>query len=110
MNAADLCCSVAGIYVAQLGLNSSRSIDPSTIQKYVQGLTILAIMCILMRIAWVFDIVLLVETAVKNSNSKTTTTDPTVTDDYGTDSNKPMSDKIVVTFGIQVKNEIIHHF
>jgi hypothetical protein len=60
----ETACSAAGMWVAQLGLNSVRSMDLATIRKYVFYLQILAVACISMRIAWVFDVIVQVQDAV----------------------------------------------
>ena len=63
----ETACSAAGMYVAQLGLNSVRSMDLATIRKYVMYLQVLAVVCILMRIAWVFDVIVQVQDAVNRA-------------------------------------------
>ena len=62
-------CSAVGLYVAQLGLNSARSMDLPTIRKYLRWLQGLALACILMRIAWVFDVIVQVQEAVAKAKA-----------------------------------------
>lgn len=62
--------------MAQIGLNAARTIDLDSIRKYLRWLTVLAVACILMRIAWIFDIILQIQDAVnKAKNNPTDGTD-----------------------------------
>ena len=63
--------SAIGLYVAQLGLNSVRSMDLPTIRKYLEWLQGLAVLCVCMRILWVWDVVVQVQQAVENAKSRT---------------------------------------
>jgi hypothetical protein len=65
-------CSAAGIYVAQIGLNAARTIDLDSIRKYLRWLTALAVACTVMRIAWIFDIVLQIQDAVDKAKNNPT--------------------------------------
>jgi hypothetical protein len=65
----ETACSAVGLYVAQLGLNSARSMDLPTIRKYLVWLQGLALACILMRIAWVFDVIVQVQEAVAKAKA-----------------------------------------
>jgi hypothetical protein len=56
--------------VGQLGLQSTRTVDLPTIQKYVHRLAILAVFCITLRVLWVFDVVSQVESAIKDPTGK----------------------------------------
>jgi hypothetical protein len=81
------------LFVGQFGLNAARTVDLDAIKKYLQWLTLLAIVCVLMRIAWIFDIVLQVQTAVDIARKKATT-DPDV---------PTTSEKMVTSFAVQVR-------
>jgi hypothetical protein len=50
-------------------MKSLRTLDLQEIKKYVHYLGILAIACIVMRIFWVFDIMLAVKKAVRDQNN-----------------------------------------
>ena len=68
---AESIASAIGLYVAQLGLNSVRSMDLPTIRKYLQYLQGLAILCVSMRILWVWDVIVQVQQAVERAKSRT---------------------------------------
>ena len=53
-----------GLYVSQLGLDAARSVNLPSITKYLQWLQALAVACVLMRIAWIFDVVIQMQAAV----------------------------------------------
>eukprot|EP00596_Hydrurales_sp_CCMP1899_P001507 CAMPEP_0119039560 /NCGR_PEP_ID=MMETSP1177-20130426/9123_1 /TAXON_ID=2985 /ORGANISM="Ochromonas sp, Strain CCMP1899" /LENGTH=119 /DNA_ID=CAMNT_0007003607 /DNA_START=838 /DNA_END=1194 /DNA_ORIENTATION=- len=106
----DTLCSAAGIYVAQIGLNAARTIDLDSIRKYLRWLTALAVACIVMRIAWIFDIILQIQDAVdkaKNNpsdGSDTGTTDPddaSNTPGIGTTNGQVLNQKLVNSYAAQ---------
>eukprot|EP01035_Chromulina_nebulosa_P018513 gene18513-24230_t len=105
VNLLDTFCSAGGLYVGNLGMNAARNIELDSIKKYVQSLTILAVLSLLMRYAWVVDVILEVQSTVRKSQEKSNTNtdvDNTTTGSTSTDdSNVPLSGKLVVTFGIQ---------
>lgn len=55
--------------MGNLGLRSTRSLDMSEIIKYTKYLRMLGIVCLLMRILWVFDIIHNVQKIVDDSQS-----------------------------------------
>jgi len=63
----DTLCSIAGIYVGQLGLLTTRNLDIQVAKKYAKYLVILATVCIAMRVLWVLDVVSQIQQVVKNS-------------------------------------------
>ena len=63
----DTLCSIAGIYVGQLGLLTTRNLDIQVAKKYAKYLVILATVCIAMRLLWVLDVVSQIQQVVKNS-------------------------------------------
>lgn len=63
----DTACNLAGVYVAQLGLASSRTQDFSTIKRYVRLLTLLAVASFITRALWAADVVVQVKQALRSS-------------------------------------------
>jgi len=94
----DTLCSIGGIYVGQLGLLTTRTLDLQLAYKYVRYLTILAFMCIIMRLLWILDVVAQITEVVKlNKNNNE---DNLGNDDYsGNDSE--MGEKVIQRFTIQ---------
>ena len=113
VNFLDTVCSIAGIYVSQLGLTVVRTYDIAAIEKYVKQLTILAVCCLGMRLLWIFDIIFQVEQAVKDSRSgkDVSKTDDDFyskqLDDQAQPHQQPLSNRVVVTFGLQVRESDI---
>lgn len=88
-----------------MGIDSSRTGDLSVVKKYIKWLTILAIGSVLMRVLWVVDVILQVQKAVDDSHDPTKANDASSQDskDTGTNTTGPLSQKLVVSFGIQVR-------
>jgi hypothetical protein len=99
----DTCCSIAGIWVASMGMKSARTLDAADIRKYVQWLGILAVGCVLLRVLWVADVVVKVKEEVKYANDHP---GETTTDEYsagGDTTEHPHYDnQTVVAIGVQV--------
>lgn len=77
-------CSVGGLLVGQYGLNAARTIDMTLIKKYLRWLTVLAIICILLRVIWIFDIVIVMKQVVKDEKNDPNY-DPTLDNDIPVD-------------------------
>jgi hypothetical protein len=100
--------SIGGLYVGQLGLKSSITVELSVIKQYTYSLCVLAAFMICIRVLWVLDIVLLAKKELKQNNEE----GPPDEDDgqkegpYGDDdyAKAPqMSDKSFLTyFAVQV--------
>lgn len=65
----DVLCSIGGIKVGQMGLQSARTVDLHITKIYVRNLTMLGICSTLMRITWVVDKILEVKVAVEGAQN-----------------------------------------
>ena len=87
-------------------MNSLRTMSISDIQMYVKCLGTLGIVSVLMRVAWVLDVILQVKKAVDDSKKTTDTTNgsnnPTVSNDDTHTTDVKLNDSMVTTFAIQV--------
>jgi hypothetical protein len=104
-----------GIWVANMGFRSIQSLHREVVHKYVYWLGILAVACIILRVLWVIDVMVIVQRLVsQNEHSSTdsgdgsgTTTDPS-TDDNSKGTNDPskrhtkLTADDIMTVGIQV--------
>ena len=63
-------CSVMGLYVGQLGLKSTVSVDMPTVQRYVYSLSVLAALTVCLRVVWVVDVILLAKRELKASHEE----------------------------------------
>ena len=82
------------------GLNAARTVDMITIKKYFRCLAILAVLCIMMRIIWIFDILILVNKGLRDGDITVPTNDPSV-DSTPTKTDK---DNLATSYYIQVKD------
>ena len=62
-------CSVAGLFVGNLGLNSLRTMELRDIDKYVYSLLTLAVCSVALRLAWLVDVILQVQHLVDESQA-----------------------------------------
>lgn len=99
--------STLGIYVAQLGLVSVRTLDVNTVKKYFNLLVILAVVSTVKSILWVFDVVDQLGTVIEHvqeakASDKGAESEPN-TDDlyYGSFSDDKVNKQIVHDFTIQ---------
>lgn len=96
-------CSGLGLIVANMGIQSLRSMDLADVTKYVRSLVSLALLSVCLRILWVVDMVLQVKKAVRESQE-----DADKEEDGGdvaendTVNEQPMDSKTVISFAIQV--------
>lgn len=67
------------------GLNAARTVDMIAIKKYFRYLTILAVLCIVMRVLWIFDILNVVKEELKDGEISVPTNDPTNDQNPSTD-------------------------
>lgn len=109
INVIDTVCSVAGIYVSQLGLSSVRTYDIEIIEKYVKRITILAIVSVLMRIFWVLDIIEVIKLELKEQRVVTTTSGDKMIDDFYTSTDdagnsRPLNENDVKTVSVWVSS------
>ena len=63
----DTICSLAGIYVAQLGLASAGTQEFATIKRYVRLLSLLAVVSLVTRALWAADVVLQVRQVLRQA-------------------------------------------
>ena len=77
-----------------------------TIKKYFRCLAILAVLCIMMRIIWIFDILILVNKGLRDGDITVPTTDPSV-DSTPTKTDK---DNLATSYYIQVKDGWLLYF
>ena len=77
-------------------MNAARTVDMNMIKKYLRWLTVLAVTCIIMRIIWIFDVVIQVKQAV-NKAKNDPNYDPTAGDGTGVPKDFP-----ITNFTIQV--------
>ena len=100
----DTIVSGLGSWVGMLGLKSVRTLDLADVRKYVRWLGVVAVVSMIMRILWVFDVVYAVQRAVKNSENAadTGTPDSGTGGETGDSSSGEVIDKKAITaFGIQ---------
>lgn len=103
----DTIVSALGSWVGMLGLKSVRTLDLADVRKYVRWLGVVAVVSMIMRILWVFDVVYAVQRAVKHSeNADNTgsggTPDSGTGGETGDSSSGEVIDKKAITaFGIQ---------
>lgn len=104
----DTMVSGLGSWVGMLGLKSVRTLDLADVRKYVRWLGVVAVVSMIMRILWVFDVVYAVQRAVKNSENAADTGSGTGTPDSGTggetgdsSSGEVIDKKAITAFGIQ---------
>ncbi len=98
--------STLGIYVAQLGLVSVRTLDVNTVKKYFNMLVILAIASTIKSVLWVFDVVQQLATVMENVQEAKTndkSDENANTDDlyYGNFSDDKVNKQIMHDFTIQ---------
>ena len=88
------------------GLNAARTVDMITIKKYFRCLTILAVLCIAMRIIWIFDILNIINEDFKDGEISIPTNDPTNDQDPSTDPVTTDADRKnrAISYYIQVKD------
>lgn len=94
-----------GIVVANMGIQSLRTMDAADVTKYVQSLVSLAVLSIVLRLMWVVDVILQVQKAVRDSQNKEgDTSEGKDNDTTGvlTDDTQHLDGKTTVTIGIQV--------
>lgn len=93
-------------------MNSLRTMSLADIQMYVKALGTLGVISILMRVAWVLDVILQVKKAVDDSKNGTDTSGsgnnnnpsvPSDDPDSATTDGGKLNDSMVTTFAIQVR-------
>jgi len=98
--------SAVGLWVAQLGLKCTQTLNLAEVKKYAMYLRWLAVAALVMRVLWVFDIVQEVQKIVddsKNSASSGAANGPSSTGAAGTTApNVPLDDSVVQSYTIQV--------
>mmetsp|Transcript_20292 Transcript_20292/g.27933 ORF Transcript_20292/g.27933 Transcript_20292/m.27933 type:complete len:206 (+) Transcript_20292:511-1128(+) len=108
----DTLCSAFGLWVGRMGLTSGSTLNLTDIQTYFHYLTLLAIACVCMRIAWVIDVVVHVQRVVADSHHKSpnesgSTHLPTLApsssndDMAGKGSTGKLDDRVVFTYALQ---------
>jgi hypothetical protein len=105
VNAFDVGCSIAGVYVAMLGNHSVRTMNLEDIRKYVNNLVMLAMACVAFRVLWVFDMVFLVKKIVNDSQKYADNTNADNNSNGATDtdpSHVALDPKIVSITSLQV--------
>lgn len=98
--------SAVGIWVAQLGLKCTQTLNIQEIAKYALYLRWLAVAALVMRILWVFDIVEEVQRIVNDSQkaaSSSAANGPSSTGEASTTTNVPLDDSVVQSYTIQVR-------
>lgn len=95
-----------GIVVANMGINSLRTMDIADVSKYVQSLISLAVLSVVLRLMWVVDVILQVQKAVRESQGEEDTAGGK-DNDAGVANDDPnagqhLDGKTTVTIGIQV--------
>jgi len=113
----DTLCSVGGLYVGQLGINSLRTLNLEDIKVYVKWLGALGAVSVIMRIAWVLDVILQVKKAIHDQNNDNTDNTNSVSgnnnnnngngnnnngDDLDNTNGQKMNESMITTFSIQV--------
>lgn len=98
--------STCGIYVAQLGLVSVRTLDVNTVKKYFNMLVVLAIASTIKSVLWVFDVVQQLATVMDNAQEAETSDksdESSNTDDlyYGNFHDDEVNKQIMHDFTIQ---------
>jgi hypothetical protein len=75
----DTLCSIGGLKVGQMGLQSALTIDLEITKKYVKNLLILGFFSILMRLSWCVDVISQIKKSVYSShdNPKDNSNNPT---------------------------------
>lgn len=110
-----MACSVGGLYIGQLGLKSSATVDRETIRKYVLSLSMLAAVMIIVRILWVADVVLLAKKDLKQRHEEEDQEDQeneeenkndTLYDDYYGDAPQISDENFLIYFAIQVATSV----
>jgi hypothetical protein len=96
-------CSMGGMYVGSLGLESTRNFEVEQLQLYVKQLCRLAIACAVLRILWLINLSIDIQRDV-NKNNKEALENP---DNDINDPDKPplhvIDQKVVNTLEIQVR-------
>lgn len=114
LNAIEAICSLTGLYIGQLGLKSTVTVDINTIRQYVFYLTILAGIMIILRVLWVADVILLAKKDLKerseeeeenkdddDDDENKDTSENQYFDDYYSEENQMSDHKFLIYFGIQ---------
>lgn len=89
-----------GLIVANMGIQSLRTMDYADLTKYVRSLVSLALLSVCVRVLWVVDMILQVQHAVEESQENEGKEDPAEVDDR--EDEEPLDSKTVISFGIQV--------
>lgn len=105
-------CSAMGIVVANMGIQSLRTMEMSDVSKYVQSLMSLAALSIVLRLMWVVDVILQVQKAVRDSHNGDSTTGGGKDNDTGAVADDPAANqeldgKTTVTIGVQVHKDYL---
>jgi hypothetical protein len=97
-------CSIAGVYVGQMGLTSVQTYDLETVQKYVTSLITLGVCSMIVRFFWVADFILVVKQVLHkmHDEEQKKADDPSNTNSDGTPRQHIPDDKIILSYGIQV--------
>jgi len=93
-----------GLIVANMGIQSLRTMDLADVTKYVKSLVSLALLAVCLRVLWVVDMILQVKKAVRESQEDADKGDSGDVGENDTVPEQPMDDKTVVSFAIQVSN------
>jgi flagellar biosynthesis/type III secretory pathway M-ring protein FliF/YscJ len=110
-------CSIGGLYIGQLGLKSSATVDRDTIRKYVYYLSMLAAVMIVVRILWVADVVILAKKDLKERHEEEDEEEEDeeeeeeskndMYDDYYGDAPQISDKNFLIYFAIQVRRNLL---
>ncbi len=107
-------CNGCGLYVSQMGLKATSTINPVEVRRYVWFLCILGVSVVVSRLVWTIDMILLAKTNIKKyydpseidenkDSGEDHENEESIDDYYSTDSHGTMNPKtLLFYFSVQI--------